>query len=278
MNGRSGHGLGESVHWARQEARGAGVIAFLDTEFTDLLAPQLLSLGLVTLDGREHYCEIDLEAEVGRARVRASSDFVRYGGVLDLWGLVPGAACTEWEIGQRTGEWLLALAGESGARVEVAFDYSTDFELLEYAIRDAGLWERVRDVVLPVNVASLTGSVEGELATEVCYQEVGQRGFKRHHALADALALRAAYLRVKDTAVRLARVVNAGVFERLLLAASARSRTPGDVTRIEGWLRQWLATASPALEGRRPLDVAEEPGGAQRLEGLLGAMAHGEGP
>jgi uncharacterized protein (DUF2384 family) len=278
MTGCSGHGLGESAHWARQEARGAGVIAFLDTEFTDLLEPQLLSLGLVALDGREHYCELDLTTVAGRARVRASSDFVRYGGVLDLWGLVPGAACTEWEIGQRTGEWLLALAGESGARVEIAFDYSADFELLEYAIRDAGLWERVRDVVLPVNVASVTGGVDGGLAAEACYREIVKRGLKRHHALADALALRAAYLRIKDTAARLARLVSSGVFGRLVHTASAKSRTPGDVTRIDGWLRQWLATGSPALKGQRPLDVAEEPGGAQRLEGLLGAMAHGGSP
>ena len=31
------------------------MIDFLDTEFTSLLEPQLLSVGLVTLDGREHY-------------------------------------------------------------------------------------------------------------------------------------------------------------------------------------------------------------------------------
>ena len=107
------------------------MIVFLDTEFTDLLNPELLSLGLVTLDGRVHY------ADAGKARVKASSDFVRYGGILDLWGLVPGATGTEWEIGRRTGEWLLGLAADSGTKVEVAFDYSTDYELMEYAIRDA---------------------------------------------------------------------------------------------------------------------------------------------
>ena len=61
------------------------------------------------------------------------------GGVLDLWGLVPGATSTELEMGRRTGQWLLGLAEKSGTRVEVAFDYSTDYELMESVIRDSGL-------------------------------------------------------------------------------------------------------------------------------------------
>ena len=106
------------------------MFVFLDTEFTDLLSPELLSLGLVTLDGREHYGELDLSTETGQARVKASSDFVRHGGVLALWGRVPGAAGTQWEMGRRAGEWLLGLAEESNTRIEVAFDYSVDYELL----------------------------------------------------------------------------------------------------------------------------------------------------
>ena len=177
------------------------MLVFLDTEFTDLLNPELLSLGLATLDGREHYAELDLTTEAGKARVKASSDFVRYGGVLDFWGLVPGATGTEWEMGRRTGEWLLGLAAESGAKVEVAFDYSTDYELMEYAILDAGLWGQVREVVLPVNVNSITGTITGELGAEACFRELRKRGLRRHHALADALALRAAYIDVKAAAL-----------------------------------------------------------------------------
>jgi hypothetical protein len=180
------------------------MIVFLDTEFTDLLHPELLSLGLVTLDGREHYVELDLSTDAGQARVKASSDFVRYAGVLECWGLVPGAIGTEWEMGRRTGEWLLALTAETGSRIEVAFDYGMDYELMEYAIRDAGLWDQVREVVLPVNVNPITGTIAGELAAEACFRELGQRGgrgLKRHHALADALALRAAYIDVKTAAL-----------------------------------------------------------------------------
>ena len=180
------------------------MLIFLDTEFTDLLNPELLSLGLVTFEGREHYGELDLSTETGQARVKASSDFVRYGGVLALWRRVPGAGGTEWEIGRRAGEWLLGLAAESSARMEVAFDYSVDYELMEYAIRDAGLWEQVREVVVPVNVNSITGTPAGELAAEACLCELGKRGgrgLQRHHALADTLALRAAYVAVKAVAL-----------------------------------------------------------------------------
>lgn len=178
----------------------SSMIVFLDTEFTSLDKPELLSLGLVTLDGREHYVELDLESDTGRARRRASSDFVIY-GVLDFWGLVPGAKATPWEMGRRTGEWLLGLAQETGTRVEVACDYAADFELMADVVRDAGLWDQVRDAVLPVDIGALTGSPEGEMAAEECFRSLYRRGLGRHHALADALALRAAYAAIKTSAL-----------------------------------------------------------------------------
>ncbi len=52
------------------------MLIFLDTEFTGLLNPELLSLGLVTLDGREFYAELDLTTDTGKARIKASSAFV----------------------------------------------------------------------------------------------------------------------------------------------------------------------------------------------------------
>jgi len=180
------------------------MIVFLDTEFTSLQDPHLLSLGLVAHDGREHYVELDMSTDVGRARLIASSDFVRNDGVLDMWGLVPGAASTAMELGRRTAEWLLVQAGESRTRVEVAFDYATDFELMKLAIRDSGLWGRVQDIVIPVNVGPLTDSPEGSIAANGCFRELHRRGLARHHALADANALRAAYIAVKAVAMQMA--------------------------------------------------------------------------
>jgi hypothetical protein len=240
------------------------MLVFLDTEFTDLLDPQLLSLGMVTSDGREHYVELDLKSEVGQARVNASSDFVRYGGLLDMWGKVPGAAGTEWELGRSAGEWLRRLAAESNEMVEVAFDYVVDYELLEYLIRDAGVWDQVRERISPLNIDLLTGTIDGQLAAEHAYRMLSKRGIGRHHALADALALRAGYMSVKDVALRLSRLTHDGKLTQLLAG------TP----LTESWLRGWLLQAVPALGGRRPLDLLDEPGGFDRVAHTIQCIYH----
>jgi uncharacterized protein (DUF2384 family) len=242
---------------------------FLGTEFTDPIYPQLLSLGLVTLDGREQYCELDLTSAVGQARKRASSDFVRYGGVFDLWGLVPDATATPSAMGRRTGEWLLRLAGELiGTRVQVAFDYGVDFELLECAIRDVGLWDRVREVVTPMDIGALTGNPEGESAAGACLRELRRRGLARHHALADANALRAAYIAVKAVAELMARATHSDTFGQLAKHAL-------QLGLDEGWLRTWLRAPAFGLGGRRPVEVLDEPGGLESLRDLVTRIAHG---
>ena len=169
------------------------MITFLDSEFTDLLDPQLLSLGLADLEGREFYAELDLDSDIGKARLKASLEFIRYNGVIAPWGLIQGASGTEWEMGRRAGEWVLGLAADVGQKNEIAFDYPMDYELLEYAIRDTGLWEKVREVVIPRNVQAITGTITGELTAEEGYRSLKVRRLGRHHALADALALRTAY-------------------------------------------------------------------------------------
>lgn len=241
-------------------------ICFLDCEFTDLLHPELLSIGLAELSGAEHYVELDLDSDIGQSRVRASSDFVRHGGVLDLWGLVDGAKATQWEMGWQAGEWLLNMAAESGTRVGVCFDYDPDWELLEYAVRDAGLWDRVREVVTPTNVNPLTGTFDGELAAEECFLALAARGLGRHHALADALALRAAYLAVKGGAMSLSRFGRTDDFRRLVKAAGG--------LELESWTREWLLKPAFGL-GRRPIEIVSEPGGVDLLEGHLGRIGNG---
>lgn len=177
------------------------MIVFLDTEFTDLQQPQLLSIGLASMPGEFFYTELDLTTDIGKERFRASTDFVRNGGVLEQWGLVPEPAATDSEMGQRAGAWLLRIAAAAGAKVEVAFDSNVDYELLEQAIRNAGMWERVREAVVPINVNAITGTNIGVMAAETFYAEPlkpWEGGFlKRHHALADAKALREAYAAVK---------------------------------------------------------------------------------
>ena len=61
------------------------MLVFLDTEFTDFVRPDLISLALVSEDGREFY------AERTDYRKDECSDFVRE-TVLPLLGRVPGAS------------------------------------------------------------------------------------------------------------------------------------------------------------------------------------------
>ena len=69
-------------------------IVFLDCEFTDLLFPELLSLGMVSSTGEEHYVELSLEHPSSAATLAHASEFVRHNGVLEQWGRVPGSATT----------------------------------------------------------------------------------------------------------------------------------------------------------------------------------------
>jgi len=173
------------------------MLVFLDTEFTDLAKPELLSLGLVAFNGLEHYGELDLTSDVGQARLEASSEFVRQ-VVLPQWGAVRGSAFPEPELGRRAAEFLLGLASRlspADGPLTVAFDYDVDFRLLEEAIGNAELLARVRDArIAPLNVGPLAGNMTGDYEAQECLRSLEHRGIGRHHALADALALRAAYL------------------------------------------------------------------------------------
>jgi hypothetical protein len=171
-------------------------LVFLDTEFTDFHRPVLLSVGMVSLDGEEFYAQLDLNSAEGRDAVAVASGFVKL-SVLNQWDCIAARSTGSREIGKAAGQWILDQASRDGRIVEVASDFSADFELLEHAVRQASLWEAVRPHVRAVNIAPLTGTLEGELAAEQCFGELLSRGLARHHALADALALRAAYLAVR---------------------------------------------------------------------------------
>lgn len=165
---------------------------YLDTEFTDLLDPQLLSLGMVSATGDEHYVELDLDDPASASTLSQASDFVRHNGVLEQWGRVPGGAASLPAMGERTARWLLERVDRLGQPATIAFDYPADFELLKYVLGDAGQWESMGACVRPLNVAELTSPFEATLCAEAAYEALRRRGLKRHHALADAHALRAA--------------------------------------------------------------------------------------
>ena len=170
------------------------MLAFLDTEFTDLVVwPRLLSVGLVVdgPDDRAFYAEV-----TDPDRLRATGWFGQ-GAVLPQFGKVPDAACTSAELGLRLLAFLdgLATGLAADACVELAYGHHLDWELLDRAVQDAdaGRWASVRRRIRPVNVYERTGFDAGHLAAEAYFRTQADAPYSRHHALCDARALRLAY-------------------------------------------------------------------------------------
>ena len=173
---------------------------FFDTGFSSLRDPHLGSVGLVKLDGRECYAELSLESDVGRARLADTPWHVRE-GVLDKLGLFPDAVCTsEFELGRRVREWLLGVAESApSGRIELMCDYRVDLELLTGAFQGCDLWPQIRMVAVARDIGAETGSIGAELASEAALAALQRHAppRDRHHAPADALALRAAWRQVQ---------------------------------------------------------------------------------
>ncbi|MBI4990297.1 MAG: hypothetical protein HZC23_15890 [Rhodocyclales bacterium] len=163
------------------------MLVFLDTEFTDFIDLRLISVGLAAEDGRTCYGELArdcwLEAVSGfvRANVAPLLDQSRPGGE----GERPEA------LAERLRDWLAGL-GE----VQLASDnLAHDFDLLVDLFAETG-------TAWPTNVAKTPLRVDCYLRGEALapavmgtYQDFfTESGLVQHHALNDALALRAMWL------------------------------------------------------------------------------------
>lgn len=119
-------GTGSVEVQAVATGQGPAKTAVLDTKFTSLESPALLSVGLVLLGGAaELYLEVDPDSSLGRARRAASSQFVRE-VVAPQMGFAWAAACaTEDEMAQRIRGWL-----QLNSVARVLADAEIDFALL----------------------------------------------------------------------------------------------------------------------------------------------------
>jgi hypothetical protein len=149
------------------------MLVFLDTEFTNFFRPELISIGLVTEDGREFYAEL---SDINEANC---SDFV-VETVLPLLGRVPGAACTAAELTERLVNWSRALPEAS----TLIYDYDLDWDFFNAALNDIGsvpsrTWEKVylNDLVLEHPVF-----YDAKFSTFT-------KDWPQHHALVDARAM-----------------------------------------------------------------------------------------
>ena len=154
---------------------------FLDTEYTNIVRPLLISVGFVTEDGREFYAELT----DGRDLAACSTFVTEY--VLPLLQAVPAARLTRIELRQQLPEWVRSL-GESAT---IIYDLCADWRVLSAVFDDCpnqfgleGRYLKWHDSPMEQRFAEL-------------YEAWFDQNGPRHHALVDARALRAAVLAVE---------------------------------------------------------------------------------
>lgn len=106
------------------------MLLFLDTEFTDIEQPELISLGLVSDCGRHEFY-----AELSDFDRRACTAFVCR-EVLPKLGRIPAARADRVTVAEAFTSWLAQLPGDA---VEIGFDFEGDWELIQPLIGEAVL-------------------------------------------------------------------------------------------------------------------------------------------
>ena len=97
------------------------------------------------------------------------------------------------QMAPRTADWLVDQARRFGQPACIVYDCPVDFELLKPLLQHAGRWLEVRSMLQPLHVHEHLDRLDSNLAAEAAYDRLLPRGLHRHHALADAHALRAAH-------------------------------------------------------------------------------------
>ena len=157
---------------------------FLDTEFStnDEGGRELVSIGLCGANHGEFYAEHEL------AQRLVEDDFLGNQVVPQL-GVWPGLRGDLPSIATALSLWLNGFAPE---RLELCYDFHADFAFVELllALSKVGL-----DVIIePCHVGYLLEEVAGQTAAAEAWNALErERGIGRHHALADAIALRARF-------------------------------------------------------------------------------------
>ena len=158
---------------------------FLDTEFSTDAAgnPLLISIGLCSEAGQEFYAEVELDgAPIGLG------EFVEE-HVLPQLGKAPERVGSMREIAGQLVKWFNT---QGQAELDVCYDYNVDYLLTEQLVQMVP--ETLTVQLRPTHIGYLLDDPSGLNAAEACWHELEtKRGIRRHHALADALALQARY-------------------------------------------------------------------------------------
>lgn len=167
-------------------------LIFIDTEFTDFLNIELMSLGMVTERGEELYVEI---TDYNRGK---ESEFVR-NGIVQMFDHAKYGK-TKHDAALYVKEWLEALPGNS---VLFVADYYSDFQLLQDLLADVEVNKKLQagmiDKALMMTLHERGFHLPGELSKAYRRFVMGVDGhedhhFRRHHALDDAKMNRYAFL------------------------------------------------------------------------------------
>jgi len=154
---------------------------FLDTEFTDFINCDLISIGLISEDGRyEFYGErTDFNYDW-------CNDFVR-SAVWAHLGEFPESKAKKHQLAERLYIWL----GSQPYEIEIACDSLIDWELMIDAL-DGKIPENVKGYE---NMCALINKSSFNKALHKYYETTGK---PQHHALHDARAFRLGWLAVKN--------------------------------------------------------------------------------
>ena len=143
---------------------------FFDTEFTDLVECDLISIALVAEDGREFYAERNDFASA------KCNDFV-VKNVLPLLGVWPERVMSKDRLARELCTWLAQFQSEAPV---LCFDFAGDIGLLV-------------DLIGPLPAWLSTANVMHKIDQDVWNEFLRLVDRPAHHALWDARANRAAY-------------------------------------------------------------------------------------
>lgn len=157
-------------HWPHDHFSQANIMnLFIDTEFTDFSRPDLISIAIVSEDGREFYGERSDFLQV------RCTEFVR-NTVLPQLGQRPSDIYTLPELKQALRLWLEQF--QPAAPVYICSNLDNDWEHFSKLLgTDLPRWIEYR-------------SIEKELNTVRINEYFSVSGLKEHHALNDARATR----------------------------------------------------------------------------------------
>lgn len=156
---------------------------FLDTEFSSKEdgSHELVSIGLCGPHDEEFYAENILASGL-------ADDFLIQ-HVFPQLGVCPGIRGDLQSIAKALVEWLNGFARQ---RLEICYDFHADFDFVEQLLPLSTIGLDVP--VTPSHVGYLLEDTEGIAAAAECWHALeSERSIGRHHALADALALRARF-------------------------------------------------------------------------------------